>query len=108
MTPPSDSGLDIRENTLYVNRDLRQDFDLEFDQACNELLEWEGDTLVINLGDVTYINSTYIGMIAATFFQAQTAGKSLRLVAQGQVLKILRSAGFEGYIELVDASTLST
>lgn len=104
MNDASDSGLSIRENTLSVTRDLRQDFDLEFDQACNELLEWKGETLVIDLGDVTYINSTYIGMIAATFFQAQAAGKSLRVNACGHVLKILRSAGFEGYIELQDTS----
>ena len=98
------SGLHIDQNVLLVTKDLRQDFDLAFDQACNELLEFNGEDLTIDLGSVDYINSTYIGMIAATYFQAQANGKSLRVLAKGQVLKLLRSAGFDGYIKLQEAN----
>ncbi len=94
------TGLEIAGGCLNVTKDLRQDFDLSFDEACNELLESDSKTLIINLGSVTYINSTYIGMIAATYFQAQASGKSLKVIAKGSVLSILKAAGFEGFIQL--------
>lgn len=99
----SDTEFDIASGTLTVNRDLRQDFDLSFDQACSDLLESEEDSLTINLSQVTYINSTYIGMIAATYFQAQSTGKSLCIIAPESVLHVLRAAGFDGFIELVSS-----
>lgn len=94
------NGLEIKDGVLWVTKDLRQDFDLSFDEACNELLEAEETGLIINLGQVTYINSTYIGMIAATYFQAQASGKTLTVKARGTVLGILKAAGFEGFIIL--------
>lgn len=97
------TGLEIVDGSLNVTKDLRQDFDLSFDEACNELLESESKDLTINLGTVTYINSTYIGMIAATYFQAQASGKSLRVMAKGPVLAILKAAGFEGFIQLEES-----
>lgn len=94
------NGLEIKDGVLHVSKDLRQDFDLSFDEACNELLESKSKGLVINLGSVTYINSTYIGMIAATYFQAQASSKTLKVIARGTVLNILKAAGFEGFIQL--------
>lgn len=92
--------LQVDGGVLYVNKDLRQDFDLAFDESCNELLASQTDALTINLGAVSYINSTYIGMIAATYFQAQSMNKSLKVIARPAVLAILKSAGFDGFIRL--------
>ena len=97
------NGLEISKGCLNVSKDLRQDFDLSFDEACNELLESPEKALIINLGSVTYINSTYIGMIAATYFQAQASGKTLKIIAKGSVLNILKAAGFEGFIQLEES-----
>lgn len=97
------NGLEIKDGCLHVTKDLRQDFDLSFDEACNELLESNQKELIINLGSVTYINSTYIGMIAATYFQAQASGKTLKVIARGSVLNILKAAGFEGFIVLEES-----
>lgn len=93
-------GYELSDGILRVTKDLRQDFDLSFDQACSELLKSKATDLVIDLSKVTYINSTYIGMIAATFFQAQSAGKNLTVRAPAAVLKILSAAGFDGFIKL--------
>lgn len=98
------NGLEIAKGCLNVSKDLRQDFDLSFDEACNELLESPEKALIINLGSVTYINSTYIGMIAATYFQAQASGKTLKIIAKGSVLNILKAAGFEGFIQLEESN----
>ena len=98
------NGLEIADGCLMVTKDLRQDFDLSFDESCDELLESADKDLVINLGKVSYINSTYIGMIAATYFQAQASGKNLKVIAVGSVLSILRAAGFEGFIQLEETT----
>ncbi len=90
----------IEKGVLQIKRDLRQDFDLSFDQACSDLLESGEEELAIDLSAVTYINSTYIGMIAATYFQARAVGKGLKIIAPNAVLQILRAAGFEGFITL--------
>lgn len=90
----------IDDNVLHVLKDLRQDFDLSFDQACSELLDSKKTNLKIDLARVSYINSTYIGMIAATFFQAQAQGKNLTVRAPANVLQVLRAAGFDGFIDL--------
>jgi len=90
----------LENGVLYVEKDLRQDFDLSFDQACSELLNSGKSHLKIDLTKVSYINSTYIGMIAATFFQAQARKKSLTVAASNSVLQVLRAAGFDGFIQL--------
>ncbi|MBP5233027.1 MAG: STAS domain-containing protein [Planctomycetes bacterium] len=100
----ANNDLQVANGVLTVNKDLRQDFDLAFDEACNELLESKTDSLIIDLTAVSYINSTYIGMIAATYFQAQAMKKELKVVAQESVLTILKSAGFDGFIKLEAAA----
>jgi len=85
---------------LIVGRELRQDHDLAFEQACAALLAEEGKALVIDLRAVSYISSTYIGMIAAAFFQARAAGRTLSIRAGDSVLRVLEAAGFAGLIAL--------
>jgi len=98
------NDLKVADGVLTVNKDLRQDFDLAFDESCNELLASKFNPLVIDLSPVSYINSTYIGMIAATYFQAQSMKKDLKVVARQAVLTILKSAGFDGFIKLEQAA----
>jgi anti-anti-sigma regulatory factor len=81
QTPNDEPIFVLHDGVLEVQRDLRQDFDLSFDRACSELLSSEKDELLIDLTRATYVNSTYIGMIAATFFQAQAVKKSLTIRA---------------------------
>ena len=90
----------IAHGTLRVNRDLRQDFDLTFDQACAGLIADPSAELLIDLTPISYISSTYVGMIAATFFQAQAQGKSLSVRARPAIIRILQNAGFANFIKL--------
>lgn len=97
MTP---KAYTLANGVLTVTKDLRQDLDLSFDQACAALLAAPEKKLVIHIGRATYLGSTYVGMIAALFFQARQQGKTVAIVAKPQVLKILRAMGFEGFIEM--------
>ena len=93
----------IAKGVLTVNKDLRQELDMAFDQACRELLTNPEKSLKIDLSCVSYISSTYVGMIAVTFFQAQASGKTLTIRAKPAVLRVLKVAGFEGFLHLEPA-----
>lgn len=93
-------GLELAHGRLRVVKALRQEFDLAFDEACNALLESSERELTIDFGNCPFINSTYIGMVAATYFQAQARGKTLRIIAINPLLEMFRKTGFEGFIQL--------
>lgn len=90
----------VDHGVLRVLRDLRQDFDLSFDQACAALIAEPHERLLIDLTPITYISSTYVGMIAATYFQAQLQDKTLAVRAHPPIIGVLEKAGFANFIEL--------
>lgn len=90
----------VERGVLWVNQDLRQDFDLSFDQSCAALIAEPFDRLLIDLTAITYISSTYVGMIAATFFQARMQNKTLAIRARPSLINILNKAGFANFIHL--------
>lgn len=90
----------VEDGVLRVLRDLRQDFDLSFDQACATLIAEPHEKLLIDLTAISYISSTYIGMIAATFFLARNADKNLEIRAHPPIINILEKAGFAEFIQL--------
>lgn len=90
----------VERGVLTVNRDLRQDFDLSFDQACATLIAEPCEKLWIDLTAISYISSTYVGMIAATYFQAQLQNKSLAVRAHPPIISVMEKAGFGNFIQL--------
>lgn len=91
---------ELGDGVLTVHRDILHDQDHLFDEACSRLLEDERTELLIDLSRATYINSTYVGLIAATFFQANARKKQLRLRARRNLGEVLRLAGFEEFIPI--------
>ncbi len=91
MCKPED--FTVSEGILIVSADILSDGGLKFDEACRELLDSHQDLITIDLSLVAYIDSTHIGIIAATFFQACAKKKELRLPASPRVRAILRSLG---------------
>lgn len=95
--------LELKDGVLTVYQELEFDYDVAFDRACNELVAMDGANLVIDLSRINQITSTYIGMMAAAYIQAESKGKKLSIIAQGQVLKVLRMAGFANLMKLTDS-----
>ena len=93
----------IEDGVLSVNKKMLHDNDLLFDEVCRELLDCDRDDLLIDLSKSTYINSTYVGIIAATFFQASARKKTLRLRTSRSLAEVLRAAGFEEFIPIEEA-----
>ncbi|MFH0911165.1 MAG: STAS domain-containing protein [Planctomycetota bacterium] len=101
-TSPKD--YEIQKGVLRVHRQALHDRDLLFDEACSELLDAPERNLVIDLSVSTYINSTYIGILAATFFQADARRKKLRLRASPEIAQALRLAGFEKFVPIEEVA----
>ncbi|MDR3078374.1 MAG: hypothetical protein LBV15_06395 [Planctomycetota bacterium] len=97
---------ELKDGVLRVNKELDFDYDVAFDCACSELVSSPEMKLTIDLARINHITSTYIGLMAAAFFQAQAAGKTINVIARGSVLRTLRLAGFENFMVLTDSQRL--
>ncbi len=93
---------EIKGGVLKVLKQLDNDYDVSFDRACADLVSSKEKEISIDLSRVRFITSTYIGLMAAAFFQAKSHGKNMTVIAQGQVLHVLRMSGFEAFMPLVD------
>jgi anti-anti-sigma factor len=94
---------ELKDGVLKVFKELDFDYDVAFDCACSELVSSPQKNLVIDLSRINHITSTYIGLMAAAFFQAQSHGKSISVIARGAVLNTLRLAGFANFMSLTDS-----
>ncbi len=94
---------ELKDGVLKVFKEMDFDYDVSFDRACSELVSSREASLVIDLSRINRITSTYIGLMAAAFFQAQAQEKSIGIIAQGAVLNALRLAGFSNFMKLTDS-----
>lgn len=93
----------LKDGVLTVYKEMDFDYDVGFDRSCNELVNSPQENLVIDLSHISRITSTYIGLMAATFFQAKSHNKTIGIIASGSVLHALRLAGFDNFIKLTDS-----
>ena len=91
---------EVKDGCVIVSEGGLQEFDAKFDVACQELLESDKKELCFDLSLIKYINSTCVGMIAATFFAAKDQDKDVRIIGNPSIIRILRTAGFARFIEL--------
>lgn len=94
---------ELKDGVLKVHKEMDFDYDVSFDRACSELVSSQEAKLVIDLSRIQHITSTYIGLMAAAFFQAQAHDKTISIIAQGQVLNALKLAGFANFMKLTDS-----
>lgn len=97
---------ELKDGVLKIHKEMDYDYDVSFDRACSDLVSSPQTKLVIDLSRIHHITSTYIGLMAAAFFMAQAHGKTISIVAQGQVLAALRMAGFANFMKLTDSGRI--
>ncbi|MCC8189454.1 MAG: STAS domain-containing protein [Planctomycetes bacterium] len=93
----------LKDGVLTIYKELDYDYDVTFDRACSELVSCPQTDLTIDLSRIDRITSTYIGMMAAAFFQAKSCHKEISVIAHGAVLNALRLAGFANFMPLTDS-----
>ncbi len=72
-----------------------------FKDACERALKEAGGEVVVDLGQVSYIDSSALGMLLLLRDRARELGKSVTLArAGGVVAEVLRVANFEKLFRL--------
>lgn len=99
---------ELKDGVLRVFKEMEFDYDVSFDKACSDLVASPEQELIIDLSRISRITSTYIGLMAAAFFQAQAHNKTICILAQGHVLHALRLAGFENFMRVKDSGRLKS
>ena len=97
---------ELKDGVLKIFKELDYDYDVGFDRACSELVSSPHQQLIIDLSRINRITSTYIGLMAAAFFQAQSHEKTIGIIAKGAVLNTLRRAGFSNFMKLTDSGRI--
>jgi len=75
--------------------EVKDEIDPEFDSACRRLLLAGAAELVIDFSKTTYLSSTYVGMVAAIFFEARRVNKTLRVKTRKRVADLFKLCGFD-------------
>ena len=91
-----DHNCDVLGNRLVASGDFSTDSDTGFDDACQKLLAGEDKELVADLSKVSYLCSTYVGLLAELCLGAKTGGRKLTIRATPRISTILREAGLDG------------
>jgi anti-sigma B factor antagonist len=73
----------------------------EFRQKLQQFVNAEGKYLVLNMQEVTYINSTALGIIADAVFQARKTNKQLVIAGvEGTLEEIFDIVKFASFIHI--------
>ena len=113
MTDPSASSLhvDLRTDADRVTMELAGEFDLDsaalFSARANAAMDVDAAVVVIDLADLTFIDSTGVAALLELHHRLSAAGRSLRVVNVGrQPASVFAMTGLTGsaleIIEIVD------
>lgn len=103
MTSGSDRAIGpyvVTGNTLVATMELHPDRVEEFSRACRLLLEAPEKKIVIDLTDVRYVYSTYVGVLSDFTKDAAGAGKELLLKVGQQIAWIFKMAGLSEMVQI--------
>ncbi|HOX08654.1 MAG TPA: STAS domain-containing protein [Planctomycetota bacterium] len=84
---------EVRGGRMTVAGDLSTDSDTNFDGACQQLLADPSKTPVVDLSSVTFLSSTYVGLLAELGLGVGQSGRKLTIVAGTRIAALLREAG---------------
>ena len=97
MAPPE---FELKGNKLVVHQDLYWESHEAFSQKCQDLLACEEKTLVIDLTQVGFVFSTYLGILGNVFVEAKEKGKDLVLRVSRRIEWIFQLAGFKEMLKI--------
>lgn len=87
---------------LVVEGELDISTSPDFEQALREL-ETEGNTVVIDLSGLSFLDSTGLRAILRSDSRLRSAGKSLQLVpGSGPVRRVFRLTGLDSRLEFIE------
>ncbi len=84
-----------RGNSLVITGDFSKDTDIDFDNACQQLLGCAEKDVVVDLTAANRICSTYVGLLAEMCLAAQNKGKRVIVRSAPKIHKVLTEAGLD-------------
>jgi anti-anti-sigma factor len=83
------------EVTIYMTDELNMVIDRLIEGGCREL--------VVDIEDVSFVDSSCLGVLLGTFRRLDADGGWVRVVCpQGEVLRVLRTVGFDRWLEVFE------
>ncbi len=93
-------GFEIRGHTLLVRGELGPESEEEFQGKLKELLAIDTEEYVIDLSDVSYMSSGYVGPIALLMVDARRKGRPVTVLAREKAASLLHLGGLDRLAEV--------
>ena len=95
---------DLTGGRLRVSGEHGPESEAAFEAVLDQLLDFDSNTLVVDLTDVTYISSGYVRMLAFALMRARKAGRELVIKVNKRVARLMQMGGIDqiGTVELVN------
>ena len=91
---------DIQGNQLIANSDLYWEDHNGFRKACEELIQSENNQLILDLSEVSFIFSAYMGTIGKLLADAASQEKDLTIRISPNLSWLFELVGFEKMIHI--------
>ena len=105
MHPSANAKFEVVGNTLRVSGQFGYEDEAALEAALSRLARVEHDTLVVDLSGVSFMASSCVRYVVHAALDAKKAGRAIKVVAGGQVLRLVNAVQLARYAEVV-ASTV--
>lgn len=93
-------SFEIRENALVANVDLYWENHDEFREKCEELTSSNHDEIVLDLSNVSFVFSAYMGTIGRILAETAQVDKRLTIRISENLRWLFELVGFEKMINI--------
>ena len=91
----------VREGSrLSVKGELRPDDETRYPEELSSLVNSGQFSLELDLTELDYVNSSYIGATSLAILMAKQSRKELTVIAGPKVARVLKFAGIDRLVEL--------
>jgi anti-anti-sigma factor len=95
MSHAEEVEIALEGNTLTAAGHLGPDSIRAFSEAARQLALSPHESVVFDLAEVTYMSSSYLGVLSASVVEVQTRGGSALVKVRRQVRRLLQLAGID-------------
>jgi anti-anti-sigma factor len=93
-------NFEIHDNVLVANVDLYWETHAEFQEQCDRLTSLDCDEIVLDLTDVSFVFSAYMGTIGRLLAEAANHDKRLTIRISDNLRWLFELVGFEKMINI--------
>ena len=89
------SSIVIEGHTLTVHGELGPENEQAFQDALDELLTVDAEQYVIDVSEVRYVSSAYVGLIALLIVEARKKRRPVTVLASPKAARLLELGGLD-------------